>query len=278
MRGRRGRTTHHRPSAQGLTTPAMTTPRDSCHPAAAALARLHGWQPFRRDVAGERRTVHLAGEDRRYSSLALKVFEHPDGSSKPLGMHAPVLSTPRLTLRAPEEADLERWAALMSDPDASRWIGGPLPQSSAWRSMASIAGSWSLRGHGMFSVVDRSGRWLGRVGPWMPEGWPGREIGWALHPDAQGEATPSRRRRPRSTGRSRCSAGRTSSTLSLRKTAGRSCWLKGWARRHRARRKCRSHMRTASWSAGRRLRRNGADGLILDLSPNHIVSCQAAAA
>ena len=102
-------------------------------------------------------------------------------------MRPPVLSTPRLILRAPEEADFERWAALMSDPDASRWIGGPLPRSSAWRGMASIAGSWSLRGQGMFSVVERSGRWLGRVGPWMPEGWPGREIGWALHPDAQGQ-------------------------------------------------------------------------------------------
>ncbi|MGO4333335.1 GNAT family N-acetyltransferase [Labrys sp. KB_33_2] len=25
------------------------------------------------------------------------------------------------------------------------------------------------------------GQWVGRVGPWQPEGWPGTEIGWALY-------------------------------------------------------------------------------------------------
>jgi RimJ/RimL family protein N-acetyltransferase len=33
----------------------------------------------------------------------------------------------------------------------------------------------------MFSVLEKStGRWVGRVGPWRPEGWPGPEIGWGL--------------------------------------------------------------------------------------------------
>lgn len=32
-----------------------------------------------------------------------------------------------------------------------------------------------------------SGRWLGRAGPWIPEGAIGTEIGWALHPTAQGQ-------------------------------------------------------------------------------------------
>jgi len=40
----------------------------------------------------------------------------------------------------------------------------------------------------MFSVIDRqSGLWLGRIGPWTPLGWPGTEVGWGLHPDAQGQ-------------------------------------------------------------------------------------------
>jgi len=44
-----------------------------------------------------------------------------------------------------------------------------------------MAGSWTLKGFGMFSVIDKaSGRWLGRVGPWQPEGWPGTEVGWGL--------------------------------------------------------------------------------------------------
>ena len=40
----------------------------------------------------------------------------------------------------------------------------------------------------MFSVIEReSGLWLGRIGPWQPHGWPGTEVGWGLHPDAQGK-------------------------------------------------------------------------------------------
>lgn len=39
----------------------------------------------------------------------------------------------------------------------------------------------------MFSLIDRaSGRWIGRLGPWIPEGWPGPEVGWAIIPEAQG--------------------------------------------------------------------------------------------
>jgi RimJ/RimL family protein N-acetyltransferase len=40
----------------------------------------------------------------------------------------------------------------------------------------------------MFSVIEKaSGRWIGRVGPWQPYGWPGPEVGWGLHPDAWGK-------------------------------------------------------------------------------------------
>jgi RimJ/RimL family protein N-acetyltransferase len=39
----------------------------------------------------------------------------------------------------------------------------------------------------MFSVIEReTGRWVGRVGPWRPEGWPGTEIGWAIVRDRWG--------------------------------------------------------------------------------------------
>lgn len=50
-----------------------------------------------------------------------------------------------------------------------------------------MVGSWTLLGYGMFSVIERSsGRWVGRVGPWQPEGWPGTEIGWGLSRAALG--------------------------------------------------------------------------------------------
>ena len=102
-------------------------------------------------------------------------------------MSGPVLETSRLLLRPPVEDDLDGWAALMADAAAARFIGGPQRRPVAWRGMAAVAGCWALRGFGMFSVLERAGgRWVGRVGPWQPEGWPGPEIGWGLIPECWG--------------------------------------------------------------------------------------------
>ncbi len=91
------------------------------------------------------------------------------------------IETDRLLLRPPIEADLDGWASCMADERVARFIGGVQCRSQAWRSLATVAGSWALRGYGLFSVIERaSGRWIGRLGPWQPEGWPGTEIGWIL--------------------------------------------------------------------------------------------------
>jgi RimJ/RimL family protein N-acetyltransferase len=96
-------------------------------------------------------------------------------------VNGPVLETPRLTLRPPRAEDFEGWLELMSDPDSARFIGGVQPPNGAWRGLAATAGSWALQGFGMFSVLEReTGRWVGRVGPLHPHGWPGPEIGWGL--------------------------------------------------------------------------------------------------
>ena len=93
----------------------------------------------------------------------------------------PTLQTERLILRPQVPEDFEPWAAAMADEEASRFIGGPQSRAIAWRGFASMAGSWVVRGYAMFSVVEKtSGEWIGRIGPWYPEGWPGREVGWAL--------------------------------------------------------------------------------------------------
>ncbi len=93
------------------------------------------------------------------------------------------LETARLTLRPPRRKDFEPWSELIGDPVAARFIGGPQPRNSAWRSAMTMAGAWYLEGFAMFSVLEKpSGRWVGRVGPWMPEGWPGTEIGWSIIP------------------------------------------------------------------------------------------------
>jgi RimJ/RimL family protein N-acetyltransferase len=81
----------------------------------------------------------------------------------------------------PIEADLDAWARLDADEQAMRFLGGPRSRAQAWMGLAAAVGMWQLRGFGLFSVLDRaSGQWLGRVGPWVPEGAPGTEIGWAL--------------------------------------------------------------------------------------------------
>lgn len=103
-------------------------------------------------------------------------------------MDGPVLQTARLILRPTRAEDLEGWAALMADPEAARFIGGVQPRLGAWRGMMSMAGCWSLQGFGMFSLIERStGRWLGRAGPYCPDGWPGPEVGWGLLREAWGQ-------------------------------------------------------------------------------------------
>lgn len=93
----------------------------------------------------------------------------------------PTLETARLILRPTSGEDFEPWAAFSADEEASRFLGGPQPREAAWRMMCTMAGSWVVRGFGMFSVIEKeSGRWVGRLGPWQPEGWPGTEVGWGV--------------------------------------------------------------------------------------------------
>lgn len=100
----------------------------------------------------------------------------------------PTLATARLVLRPPTQDDFPAFAAMMANADHVKFIGGALPESMAWRQLAAITGAWSLRGFSMFSVIERdTGRWVGRIGPWMPEGWPGTEVGWGLAPEATGK-------------------------------------------------------------------------------------------
>lgn len=100
----------------------------------------------------------------------------------------PTLTTDRLILRPPTQDDFPAFAQMMSDAEHVRFIGGQQVRATAWRTWASIAGSWSLLGFGMFSVIEReSGQWLGRIGPWVPEGWPGNEVGWGLTRTATGK-------------------------------------------------------------------------------------------
>jgi RimJ/RimL family protein N-acetyltransferase len=91
------------------------------------------------------------------------------------------LETPRLLLRPPRIEDFEAYAAFASDPVAQEFLGGVRPRTAAWRSFMTIAGAWQLQGFALFMVLLKaSNEWIGCVGPWRPDGWPGTEVGWSI--------------------------------------------------------------------------------------------------
>ena len=73
----------------------------------------------------------------------------------------------------------------MSDEDTVRYIGGKtLSHAESWRQIALMMGHMQVRGYCFLAVVEKaSGQFIGRIGPWYPEGWPAPEIGWTLHRD-----------------------------------------------------------------------------------------------
>lgn len=106
-------------------------------------------------------------------------------------LQVPDLFTERLRLRGWRSDDLDGVADLLADPDVARFLtrdGRPADRTQSWRYLALYAGHWALRGYGPFAVEDRAtGAFLGRVGPWRPDGWPGFEIGWGLKRSAWGK-------------------------------------------------------------------------------------------
>jgi RimJ/RimL family protein N-acetyltransferase len=97
------------------------------------------------------------------------------------------IETARLVLRTPRLEDFEPWAAATADPVSMKYLGGPQARSTSWRGFTTMAGSWAMLGFGMFSLIEKaSGRWVGRAGPWKPEGWPGTEVGWSIAREAEG--------------------------------------------------------------------------------------------
>ena len=103
------------------------------------------------------------------------------------GARAVLKGEVHLILRVPRLADLDPFAAMMADEETTRFIGGVAAREMTWRVLMSMIGAWHATGVSMFSVIEKStGRWVGRLGPWMPEGWPGTEVGWAIVRDCWG--------------------------------------------------------------------------------------------
>ena len=98
-----------------------------------------------------------------------------------------LIETDRLVLRPIRREDFAAFAAFLADAESTRHLGGPQPRAVAWRTFLAMAGAWAMQGFAMFSVIEKaSGAWVGRVGPWQPEGWPGTEVGWGIARDRCG--------------------------------------------------------------------------------------------
>ena len=104
----------------------------------------------------------------------------------------PAIETARLILRRWRGSDVAANTAMLSDPGTARFIaadGKPVTgELAGWRNAAVMAGHWALHGAGMFVVEEKqTGRFVGRVGPWFPPGWPGFEVGWGIAREFRGK-------------------------------------------------------------------------------------------
>lgn len=97
-------------------------------------------------------------------------------------MNVPELTTERLRLRMLTDDDFDQYAAIHMEPDVTRFTTRTqMTRMDAWRHMAMVIGHWVLRGYGMWAVEEReSGRLVGRVGFYNPDGWPAFELGWTI--------------------------------------------------------------------------------------------------
>ena len=101
----------------------------------------------------------------------------------------PVLEAARLILRAPQGSDFEPWTVFAAS-ERAQYVGGPFDRSGAWRGWTHMIGHWAIRGFGMLVFSEKSAPEtpLGMTGPWYPEGWPERELGWTVwSPEKEGK-------------------------------------------------------------------------------------------
>lgn len=103
-------------------------------------------------------------------------------------LNGPLLVTERLILRPPATEDFDDYAAMCAEADTMEFIGGVSERSAAWRQLCTLAGAWHINGYSMFSVIERAtGKWVGRLGPWEPADWPGKEIAYGVRREFAGK-------------------------------------------------------------------------------------------
>ena len=95
----------------------------------------------------------------------------------------PTVVTTRLRLRAFRAGDLDAYAAMQANPEVMRYLltGNTATRIQVWYTMLTSAGSWALRGYGMWACETiEGGRFIGSVGIFEPLDWPEPEIAYSL--------------------------------------------------------------------------------------------------
>ena len=99
------------------------------------------------------------------------------------------LTTTRLQLDPLAPVDFEPFAELHSSSEVTRYLSPdrPLTRAESFRLFCQVLGHAEVRGFGYWAARRRSdAAWLGVVGLWFPEGWPGVELGWRFAPNFWG--------------------------------------------------------------------------------------------
>jgi RimJ/RimL family protein N-acetyltransferase len=98
-------------------------------------------------------------------------------------MNIPSIVTERLLLRPLDASDFDSFAKMNADPEVVAFLshGLPVDRKESWKILAWLIGHWELRGYGSWAVEEtETKRFIGRVGLFYPEGWPGIEISYVL--------------------------------------------------------------------------------------------------
>lgn len=99
----------------------------------------------------------------------------------------PVLTTDRLTLRAPRESDAAALEAF-GKSERSRFTGGPFDEYGAWRAVMAGVGHWAFKGYGYWSVDRRAdGAFVGRAGVIFPPGAAEPELAYHFFDGFEGQ-------------------------------------------------------------------------------------------
>lgn len=100
----------------------------------------------------------------------------------------PILETERLRLRHWETRDFDAYAALRTDGELQRYVGGSVSKQKAWEDFCAAPGQWALRGFGVFLVAEKeSDQAAGFAGLWYPPDIAEPELCWSLFPGHTGK-------------------------------------------------------------------------------------------